>query len=98
MIDAASGCAFMKKSANDAYDLLEEMALNDQQWPNDRNGMRRVAGVNEMYILTKMEAQIELLTKELMSRRLDGSFMHVPVNQINQYCEQCGALLENCFS
>ena len=30
LIDAASGGAFMKKSANDAYDLLKEMALNDQ--------------------------------------------------------------------
>ena len=80
MIDATSSGAFMKKSANKAYDLLEEMALNDQQWPNVRNNMRRVAGVNERDILAKMAAQIELLTKEIMSRRSEGSSMHTPVN------------------
>ena len=44
MIDAASGGAFMKRSANEAYDLLEELALNDQQWPNTRNITRRKQG------------------------------------------------------
>ena len=80
----------MKKSANDAYDLLEELALNDQQWPNARNNMRRVPEVNESDILAKMAAQMELLTREVMRTRLDGNSMHTPVNQINQYCEQCG--------
>ena len=56
MIDAASGGAFMKKSANDAYDFLEEIALNDQQWPNVRNNIRRVVGVNEKDLLSKMAA------------------------------------------
>ena len=30
LIDAAAGGAFMRKSANEAYDLLEEMAINNQ--------------------------------------------------------------------
>ena len=65
MIDAASGGAFMKKSENDAYDLLEEMALNDQQWPNARNGIRRVAGINKNGLLSKMAAQIDLMNQKL---------------------------------
>ena len=52
--------------------------------------MMRVIWVSESDILTKMAAQMELFTKELMSRRLDGSSMDTPINQINQYCEQCG--------
>ena len=88
MIDAASGGAFMKKSANDAYDLLEDLALNDQQWPNARNNMRRVAGVNESKVLAKIETQMELLTREVMRTRLDGNSMHASVNQISQGCEQ----------
>lgn len=44
LVDAASGGTFMRKSDNEAFDLLEEIALNDQQWPNAQNGMRRVAG------------------------------------------------------
>ena len=30
LVDAARGGAFMRKNTNDAYDLLEEMAQNDQ--------------------------------------------------------------------
>ena len=75
----------MRKSANDAYELLEEMALNDQQWPNARNSVRRVAGVNENDVISKLSTQIELL-----SRRLEGSSLHTPVHQISQFCEHCG--------
>ena len=89
MIDAASGGAFMKKSANEAYDLLEELALNDQQWPNTRNMTRRVAGVNETDVLAKIATQMELLTREVMRTRLDGSSVHAAVNQVNQLCEHC---------
>lgn len=31
LVNAASGGEFMRKSANDAYQLLEEVSLNDQQ-------------------------------------------------------------------
>ena len=89
MIDAASGGAFMKKSANDAYDLLEELALNDQQWPNVRNSIRRGAEVNESEVLAKIATQMELLTREVMRNRMDGNSMHASVNQISQGCEQC---------
>ena len=37
LIDAASGGAFMCKSQDDAYNLLEEMAMNNYQWPNERS-------------------------------------------------------------
>ena len=85
LVDAASGGAFMRKSVNAAYELLEEMALNDQQWPNARNGMSRVAGVSDIDAISRLTAQIEKLT-----RKLEGSSLHAPVNQIHQFCEHCG--------
>ena len=79
--DAATGGDFMRKSANDAYNLFEVMTLNDQQWLNARNGMSRVARVNEVDIISKMAAQMEL-----MNRKLEGISLHSLVNQINQHC------------
>ena len=46
--------------------------------------MRRVAGVNESDLLSKMAAQIEL-----MNKRLEGMTMNANVNQIGQFCDQC---------
>ena len=67
LVDAASGGAFMTKSANDAYELLEEMALNDQQWPNARNGIRRVAWVNENDVISKLTTQMEIVMPRKIS-------------------------------
>ena len=36
VIDAAAGGALMGKSASEAFNLLEVMALNNYQWPNER--------------------------------------------------------------
>lgn len=85
LVDTASGRAFMRKSVNDAYELMEEMALDDQQWPNARNVIRRVVGVNENNVISKLTTHMEMLT-----RKLEGSSLHAPINQINQYCEHCG--------
>ena len=48
LIDAAAGGAFMKKTQDAAYDLLEEMAMNSCQWPTERGGSSKVAGVYEI--------------------------------------------------
>ncbi|XP_062114643.1 uncharacterized protein LOC133825757 [Humulus lupulus] len=65
LIDAAAGGASMRKSANEAYDLLEEMTMNNQQWPSERSSSRKVAGMYEVDAISKLTAQVEALTKQL---------------------------------
>ena len=36
MIDAAAGGTLMSKTEEEAYNLIEEMALNNYQWPSER--------------------------------------------------------------
>ena len=36
LIDAASGGAFIGKTQDEAYDLLEGMAMNNYQWQSER--------------------------------------------------------------
>ncbi|XP_062109879.1 uncharacterized protein LOC133821751 [Humulus lupulus] len=85
LIDAAAGGAFMRKSANEAYDLLEEMAINNQQWPSERGNSKKVAGLHEIDAISKVTAQVEALTKQLQ-----GSTMATPVMQAQTMCELCG--------
>ncbi|KAM6596601.1 hypothetical protein CsatA_007125 [Cannabis sativa] len=80
LIDAAADGAFMRKSANEACDFLEEMALNNQQWPTERSQTKKVAGMHEVDAITKLTAQVEALTK----------LMVVQAKQAQVFCELCG--------
>jgi len=48
LIDTPSNGAFMSKSQDDAYNLLEEMAMNNYQWPNKRNTPKKTNGMHEI--------------------------------------------------
>ncbi|XP_062118241.1 uncharacterized protein LOC133831846 [Humulus lupulus] len=85
LIDAAAGGVFMRKSASEAYDLLEEMAMNNQQWPSERSSSRKVAGMYEVDAISKLNAQVEALTKQLQ-----GNVITAPVQQAHTLCEICG--------
>ncbi|KAM6553959.1 hypothetical protein CsatB_014721 [Cannabis sativa] len=82
LIDAAAGGAFMRKTANEAFDLLEEMAMTNQQWSTKRGPSKKVACMHEVDAITKLTAQVEALTK-LMSNQ---------VKQAQVVCEICGGL------
>ncbi|XP_062104324.1 uncharacterized protein LOC133815505 [Humulus lupulus] len=65
IIDAASEGVFMRKSANEAYDILEEMAMNNYQWPIERENTKKVAGMIELDAISMLTAQVASLTKQL---------------------------------
>ena len=41
-IDAVAGGTRMNKTEDEAYNLIEEMALNNYQWSNERSQPKRV--------------------------------------------------------
>ncbi|XP_062119231.1 uncharacterized protein LOC133832979 [Humulus lupulus] len=93
--DAASGGAFMSKSANEAYDLLEEMAMNNYQWPSERETNKKVAGVHELDAISMFSSQVATLTKQLQQNNIHAQ---APVMQMQIICELCGGphLFEQC--
>ncbi|XP_062099647.1 uncharacterized protein LOC133805475 [Humulus lupulus] len=84
LIDAVASRAFMRKSANEAYDLLEEMDINNQQCPSERGNSKKVVGLHKIDAISKLIAQVEALTKQLQ-----GSTMTAPVMQAQTMCELC---------
>jgi len=69
MIDAAAGGTLNNKTPEEAYNLLEEMASNNYQWPIERLSMRKVSGVHEVDAFAVIAAQFEALNKKLESMR-----------------------------
>ena len=69
LVDATAGCSVMNKTAEEACDLYEEMAMSHYQAPSDRNIGRRVAGILEVDHLSAIQAQLASLTNQLSSQK-----------------------------
>nr|XP_023872628.1 uncharacterized protein LOC111985214 [Quercus suber] len=65
MVDAATGGALMNKTHEAAYELLEELASNNYQWPTERAMPRKTAGVLELDSITSLAAQMATLSQQL---------------------------------
>ena len=65
LLDASVGGALMSKSANEAYQLLEDMALNNCQWSNARATPKKPSRVHELDVFNNLAVQVLLLTRKL---------------------------------
>ncbi|KAF5449711.1 hypothetical protein F2P56_030128 [Juglans regia] len=65
MIDAEVRGTLMKKSLEDAYELVKEMVTNNYQWLVDRVTQKRTQGVHEIDSFYALTAQIATLSKKL---------------------------------
>ncbi|XP_062080674.1 uncharacterized protein LOC133785458 [Humulus lupulus] len=74
----------MSKSANEAYELLEEMVMNNYQWPTERGQPKKVAGMMELDAISMLTTQVAALTKELQKNTLPSQAM-----QVQNFCEVC---------
>ena len=59
----------MSKTQEEAYNLLEEMAINNFQWPNERGMARKTMGVQEVDEVTSLKAKVHILTQELKAMK-----------------------------
>ena len=96
IINAAAGDGFMSKGADEVYELLEEMAMNNYQWPAERDtSQRKVAGVHELDAITALTARVASLTKQLQQNKISAQAQAI---QMQSGCEICGGphLYEQC--
>jgi len=95
MIDAAGGDTLMSKTEEEAYNLIEKMALNNYQWSSERGQPKRVGGKYDVDALTLLTVKMDAMTQ-----RLD----RLNVNVVNScapspFCDRCCSLdhvTENC--
>ena len=69
MIDTSIGGIFLKRSTQQAFDLLDEIATNSYQWSQERlvkgNGNNAVS----TNVFSNLAAQVSLLTKKLQNQQ-----------------------------
>ena len=65
VIDALAEGELMKKTTDQAYRILEDMATNNNQWPKDRLVVRKTVGGSDLDVFNNLAAQVSLLTKQL---------------------------------
>nr|XP_023916883.1 uncharacterized protein LOC112028427 [Quercus suber] len=72
MVDAAAGGALMSKTHEAAYELLEELASNNYQWPTKRAMPRKTAGVLELDSITSLATQMATLSQQLGKMKVNA--------------------------
>ncbi|KAL5550248.1 hypothetical protein UlMin_000424 [Ulmus minor] len=84
MIDAASGGCLMGKTPEEAHELLEVMAENNNQWHSERVIAKRPAAVNEIDSVNVLSAQVAALSRKMDS--LSSKLESKPTAE----CDLCG--------
>ena len=64
VIDASTGGALMKKTTDQAYELLEDAATNTNQWPGNRITLIKVVGGADNEVLSNLVTHVAQLTKQ----------------------------------
>ena len=59
----------MKKTTDQAYEILEDTATNSNQWPRDRLTPRKVMGGTDNEVLSNLVNHVAQLTKQLQRQQ-----------------------------
>ena len=65
----------MRKTEDEAFNLIEEMALNNYQWSSERGQPKRVGGKFDVDTLTLLSAKMDAMTKKLDRLNVNCEFM-----------------------
>ena len=69
IIDASIGGALMKKTTDQAYEILEDTTTNTNQWPRDRLAPRKSLVGADTEVLSNMVNHVAQLTKQLQKQK-----------------------------
>ena len=78
----------MSKTEEEAYNLIEEMALNNYQWSSERGQSKRVGGTYGIDTLTLLIAKLDAMTQKLDKVNVNVVNSCVP----SPSCDRCGSL------
>ena len=88
MIDAAAGGILTSKMEEGAFNLIEEMALNNYQWSNERGQPKLVGGKYDINALTLLTAKMDAMTQILDRLNVNA----VNSCALSPSCDRCDSL------
>ena len=77
----------MKKTINQAYGILEDMATNSNQWTREMMIPRKAEGGADTEVLSNLVSHVAQLTKQLQRKQGDVNAIQANPWEI---CESCG--------
>lgn len=83
-IDAAACAHLLRKTAEEGYELLEDMSSSSYHPQSERQ--RRSARVHQISVLSAVSAQLEVMNRKLDDFNMSGSAMRFQ----EIFCEKCG--------
>ena len=92
VIDASVGGALMKKTTDQAYEILEDAATNTNQWPREKTTPVKAVGGTDNEVLNNLVNHVAQLTKQLT--RQQGTANAIQTNPW-ELCEFCGGQHNN---
>ena len=63
IIDASAGGALMKKTIDQAYEILEDTTTNTNQWPRDRSTRKKPLAGADTEVLSNVVNHVAQLTR-----------------------------------
>ena len=87
VIDASDGGALMKKTTDQAYEILEDVVTNTNQWPRGKTTPVKAMGGTDNEVLNNLVNHVAQLTKQLT--RQQGTANAIQTNPW-ELCEFCG--------
>ena len=87
VIDALDGGALMKKTTDQAYEILEDAATNTNQWPRDRITPVKAVGGTDNEVLSNLVTHVAQLTKKLIRQQGIANAIQTSPWEM---CELCG--------
>ena len=90
LINASARGEIMRKNEVEAYQIRENIALNDCQWPYERAAPKKLAGLFDLDMFINLSAQVSTFSKQLQASQQLGS--QLPVHKVEESplaCEQC---------
>ena len=69
IIDASTGGAWIKKTTDQVYEILEDTTTNSNQWPRDRSAPRKSLVGADTKVLNNLVNHVAQLTKQLQLQK-----------------------------
>ena len=86
IIDASVGGALMKKTTDQAYEILEDTTSNTYQWPRDRLAPKKPLAGAHTEILSNLVNHVVQLTRQLQKQQ---GTLNAIQNNSWETCESC---------
>ena len=94
LIDASAGGAIMGRNEVEAYQILENIALNNFRWPVERGAPKKQARAYDLDVFTNLAPQVSTPSKQLQAVQQKGPQVNAHMAEESPLaCDHCEEII-----